>query len=75
MIEKFENALKTHGTVLDVRRVTTSGLRRTDFHDRRLVFQVDNNTPRKRSGSLLTGGVDRYLEPKFECSVIVHRAL
>ena len=75
MIEKFENALKTHGTVLDVRRVTTSGPRRTDFHDRRLVFQVDNNNPRKRAVVLLTGGVDRYLEPKFECSVIVHRAL
>ena len=75
MIGEFEKALKTHGTVLEVRRVTTSGPRRTDFHDRRLVFQVDNNNPRKRAVVLLTGGVDRYFDPKFECSIIVHRAL
>jgi hypothetical protein len=75
MISEFEKVLKTHGTVLDVRRVTNSGPRRTDFHDRRLVFQVDINNPRKRAVVLLTGGVDRYFHPKFESSIIVHRAL
>ena len=75
MITEFEKALKSHGTALDVRRVATSGPRRTDFHDRRLIFQPDANNPRKRADVLLTGGVDRYLDPKFECSVITHRAL
>lgn len=75
MITDFEKFLKTRGTALDVRRVVTSGPRRTDFHDRRLIFQPDVNNPRKRVVVLLTGGVDRYLDQKFECGIIAHRSL
>ncbi len=75
MITDFEKYLKPHSTALDVRRVVTSGPRRTDFHDRRLIFQPDINNPRKRVVVLLTGGVDRYLDLKFECGIIAHRSL
>jgi hypothetical protein len=75
IITDFDKFLKSHGTALDVRRVVTSGPRRTDFHDRRLIFQPDVNNPRKRVVVLLTGGVDRYLDQKFECGIIAHRSL
>lgn len=48
------------------------GPNRRDFHDRRLVFIPDAKRPQKRVTVLLTGGIDRYLEPRFECGVIVH---
>ena len=75
MIADLEKVLKPHGTALDVRRIVTSGPRRTDFHDRRLIFQTDVNNTRKRVVVLLTGGVDRYLDQKFECGIIAHRSL
>lgn len=75
MITDFEKFLKPHGTALDVRRVVTSGPRRTDFHDRRLIFQPDVNKRHKRVVILLTGGIDRYLDKKFECGIIAHRSL
>jgi ATP-dependent helicase YprA (DUF1998 family) len=75
MISDLEKALKPYGTALDVRRIVASGPRRTDFHDRRLLFQPDVNNPRKRIVVLLTGGVDRYLNPKFECGIIAHLSL
>lgn len=75
MIADLEKVLKPHGTALDVRRIVTSGPRHTDFHDRRLIFQPDVNNQHKRVVVLLTGGVDRYLEQKFECGIIAHRSL
>lgn len=45
---------------------------RRDFHDRRIVFITDAKKPQKRVTVLLTGGIDRYLESRFECGVIVH---
>jgi hypothetical protein len=75
MIADLEKVLKPHGTALDVRRIVTSGPRRTDFHDRRLIFQPDVNNPRKRVVVILTGGMDRYLDQKFECGIIAHRSL
>lgn len=75
MIADLEKVLQPHGTALDVRRIVTSGPQRTDFHDRRLIFQPDVNNPRKRVVVLLTGGVDRYLDQKFECGIIAHRSL
>ena len=45
---------------------------RRDFHDRRIVFIADAKKPLKRVTVLLTGGIDRYLESRFECGVIVH---
>ena len=48
------------------------GPNRRDFHDRRLVFIADAKKPQKRVTVLLTGGIDRYLEQRFECGLIIH---
>lgn len=48
------------------------GPRRRDFHDRRIVFVPDAKKTQKRVTVLLTGGIDRYLEPRFECGIVVH---
>lgn len=53
--------------------VPVSGPRRRDFHDRRLIFTANAKMPAIRIVVLLTGGLDRYIEPKFETSIIVHR--
>jgi hypothetical protein len=29
----------------------------------------------KKVTVLLTGGIDRYMEPEFECSIVIHRAM
>lgn len=74
MIRELEATLKSKGAELSVRRVAKSGQQTTDFHDRRVIFQIDANNPRRRILVLLTGGVDRYLNSDFECGVITHRA-
>jgi hypothetical protein len=58
-----------------VRIVTSWGPARTDFHDRRVIFQPDAANPRRRVTVLLTGGVDRYLNERVECGIITHRSL
>jgi ssDNA-binding Zn-finger/Zn-ribbon topoisomerase 1 len=73
MIADLEKTLKAHGSALNVRRVVTTGPHRTDFHDRRLIFQPNSADSRRRTTVLLTGGVDRYLDPRFECGIIVHK--
>jgi hypothetical protein len=75
MISELATTVKAYGTVLDVRCVVTSGPRRTDFHDRRLIFQPDSTNHRRRVIVLLTGGIDRYLYDKFECGIITHHIL
>ena len=67
--------LKPHGTSVDVRCVPAKGPYRVDFHDRRIIFQPDLNNTRRRVTVLLTGGVDRYLDQRFECGIITHRSL
>jgi hypothetical protein len=75
MVTDLEQSLKPHGTVVQVRRVITGGPHRTDFHDRRLIFQPGSANPRSRVTVLLTGGIDRYLDKKFECGIITHRVM
>ena len=75
MIDDIQRAMKQHGTSMDVRRVPTKGPNRQDFHDRRIIFVADEKNLRKRITVLLTGGVDRYLDKKFECGLITHRSL
>lgn len=75
IIADLENMLKQRGTALDVRVITTWGPSRTDFHDRRLIFQPDLSNPRRRITVLLTGGVDRYLNNRVECGIITHHNL
>jgi hypothetical protein len=57
-----------------VKLIPRFGPNRRDFHDRRVVFIADVKKPQKRVTVLLTGGVDRYWEPRFECGVIVHES-
>jgi hypothetical protein len=73
MMADLEKALTTHGTALDVRRVVTTGPRRTEFHDRRLIFQPDAANARRRITVLLTGGIDRYVDQRVECGIITYR--
>jgi hypothetical protein len=56
-----------------VERVPAFGLGRRDLHDRRLVFKTAAKIS-KRIDVLLTGGIDRYMEARFETSVIVRVA-
>ena len=56
---------------VSVKLMPRYGPNRRDFHDRRIVFVADVKKPQKRVTVLLTGGVDRYLGPRFECGVIV----
>jgi hypothetical protein len=57
---------------VSVKLMPRYGPNRRDFHDRRIIFIPDAKRPQKRVTILLTGGIDRYLEPRFECGVIVH---
>jgi hypothetical protein len=71
-------ALEKHLQGAGVPRVSLNlmpryGPRRRDFHDRRVVFVPDIKKPQKRITVLLTGGIGRYLEPRFECGIIVHQ--
>lgn len=40
------------------------------FHDRRLIFIESAKPKEKKALVLLTGGVDRYMNPKVECSLV-----
>ena len=57
----------------EVSCVLSAGPQRRDFHDRRLTFVLNVNQPKGRTVVLLTGGIDRYMAPRFECSLIVQR--
>jgi hypothetical protein len=62
--------LVTKGTEGKVTCVSSHGPQRRDFHDRRLIFMVNESQPNRRTVVLLTGGIDRYMETRFECSAI-----
>lgn len=61
------------GSKFALYKVPSYGPKRRDFHDRRLVFATSAQKP-VRTEVLLTGGVDRYVEPRFETSLVVRRA-
>jgi hypothetical protein len=71
MIQDLEKWLKGKGASFSFHLVPTFGLGKKDFHDRRLVFQAEPSNPKKRISVLMTGGIDRYLDPKFECSIVI----
>lgn len=75
IIADLEKKLKLRGTKLEVRAMNMLEPGRTDFHDRRVIFQPDLSNHRRRVTVLLTGGVDRYLKQNFECGIITHRNL
>jgi hypothetical protein len=66
--------VESRGGKIKVDRVVTFGPGRRDLHDRRLVFKTAAKTP-KRIEVLLTGGIDRYMEARFETSVIVRNGM
>lgn len=70
--EEFEKWLASQSASGGVKSVIARGPNRSDFHDRQIVFIP--NVPNIRTVVLLTGGVDRYMEPAWESVVIVHRA-
>jgi hypothetical protein len=75
LIARLQQELGPHGVAIDVRRVVSSGPYRIDFHDRRIIFQPDLGNLRRRVTVLLTGGIDRYMDQKSECGVIVYQSL
>ena len=75
MLQDFGKWLKSRGTAFDHELVPSFGPGRKDFHDRRLVFIPDEKNAKKRINVLMTGGIDRYLDPKFECSVVTQFAV
>jgi hypothetical protein len=74
IMAEVDRKLKAHGVITEVRRVSTKGPNRIDFHDRRVVFRPDPNGT-KHVTVLLTGGIDRYLDQKSECGVITNNSL
>ena len=71
MIQDFEKWLKGKGATFSFQLVPTYGFGKKDFHDRRLVFQPDPTITKKRTTILMTGGIDRYIDLKFECSIVI----
>ena len=72
--EEFEKWLASQSASGGVKSVIARGPNRSDFHDRQIVFIPNAAVPNIRTVVLLTGGVDRYMEPAWESVVIVHRA-
>jgi hypothetical protein len=73
VLDGVKEALKARGSELSIRPVLKYGPGRQDFHDRRLVFHPDDNASPRRVTVILTGGVDRYVNERFECGIIIHR--
>ena len=66
--------IESRGGKIKVEKVQTFGPARRELHDRRLVFKTAAKNP-KRIEVLLTGGIDRYMEARFETTVIVRNAM
>ncbi len=71
MIQDLEKWLKGKGASFSFQLVPVFGPAKKDFHDRRLVFQPEQSNSKKRVAVLMTGGIDRYLDSKFECSIVI----
>jgi len=69
LLQDLGKWLKAKGTDFAFELVPSFGPGRKDFHDRRIVFFPDEKNTKKRTTVLMTGGIDRYLDPKFECSL------
>lgn len=67
----LEKWLKAKGTILKSLPQPAFGPRRKFFHDRRLRFLLSSSPKRKEALVLLTGGVDRYMNSKVECSLVI----
>ena len=74
MLRELQKFLESKGSAFASQRVPSYGPGRRDFHDRRIIFQLDANNPKKRTTVLLTGGIDRYMDSKVECSVVLYHS-
>lgn len=66
---------KKVGTAIAITRVPTFGPGKKDFHDRRIVFRFKEPITLKATTVLMSGGVDRYMNPQNECSIVIHHQL
>lgn len=70
---RFESLLRkgieARGATFTIFKVPAHGPGRRDFHDRRVTLTTAAKQPRKYT-VLLTGGIDRYMDARFETSVI-----
>jgi ATP-dependent helicase YprA (DUF1998 family) len=71
VLQDWEKWLKNKGITPKIELVPSIGPMRKDFHDRRMHFFPDESNLKKRIAVLMTGGVDRYLDSKFECSIVI----
>jgi hypothetical protein len=70
MLQDLAKWLKDKHIQFEPELVPSFGPGRKDFHDRRIVFVPDEKNAKKRITVLMTGGIDRYLDPQFECSIV-----
>jgi hypothetical protein len=71
MIQDLEKWLKPKGVAFGFELIPPFGPGKKDFHDRKIILVPDEAAPKKRIVVLMTGGIDRYLDAKFECTIIV----
>jgi len=74
MLQELQQLLSSKGSTFASQRVPSYGPGKKDFHDRRIIFQIEPSNSKKRTTVLLTGGVDRYMDSKVECSVVVYHS-
>jgi hypothetical protein len=73
MLDDLRRFVESNGCTFVGRLVPAFGPGRKEFHDRRITFVADTGKPQKKVTVLLTGGLDRYMEARFECSLVTHR--
>lgn len=69
LVQRLSEKLKSENIEFRCSRVPRHGAGRRDLHDRRVVFAL----PSGERTVILTGGIDRYMDPKKECAVVVGR--
>lgn len=73
--EDFRKWLSAKGTTLKSLPQPAFGPTRKFFHDRRIKFVLGIAPKQKMALVLLTGGVDRYMNNKVECSLVIQDEL
>ena len=74
-VEDFRRWLAAKGTSLITRPQPATGPTRKFFHDRRIRFVLTITPKPKVAQVLLTGGIDRYMNTRVECSLISQNEL
>lgn len=67
---ELERLLQKQGGTATLERVPSYGSGHRDFHDRRATFIPDAKLRKNRITTLLTGGLDRYMNRDKEIVVI-----